>query len=180
MAEKDTLLLAGGAIILAGAAYYLYSSMKKTYASEPLPALPQPEQAPLRSTTIARSFGSDALRATYGQTVQPAQSSTAKGYVPAQQGSVASRFGMAYLPAMMATPSGIFGLSTETISEFQSYLTALGYLDNSQGDGSMNPATVQAVKVFQKNHAMPQSGNLDDATMSVIRSAYDAMMAAKA
>jgi hypothetical protein len=184
MAEKNTFILAAGALAVVGAGFYLYKTMKKASAAElPANVVPPADQPALRSTTIAQSFGSAALRGVHNMQTAPASSSTDKGYIPAAEqprlrsASIAQSFAPAMAFRTTATPSGILGLSTETISEFQTYLQALGY--PNEGNGDMTDNTVQAIKVFQANHAMPQSGVLDQATMDVIRSAYDAMQASK-
>lgn len=182
MAEKRIIVLAGLAV-LGGAGYYVYREMQKKKGAA-LPYAPAPSSedvGPARKALIAAQKYVPTMSDRLGNAMSsrapeiPGSGATPPAGPLVTRKSIA--YGMAYLPAMAVTPSGILGLSPETVSEMQTYLAALGY--PNEGNGDLTPQTTQAVKVFQANHGMAQTGKLDDVTMSAIRLAYDAMMASK-
>lgn len=105
---------------------------------------------------------------------QPAQSGRRK--VKTQAG--AQRYGVAigqYIPEK-ATGAVGRGQQGERTKAAQDLLIKAGFLDEASGsnkgrDGKFGPKTEAAVKAFQKQHGLPQSGQLDAATMTALQDA---------
>jgi len=62
------------------------------------------------------------------------------------------------------------------VKELQSYLFAISHFDRTvpkvTADGFYGQRTVEAVKIFQSNHNLPQTGKTDTATWNKIISVY--------
>lgn len=112
----------------------------------------------------------------------PYPSDKSDGYNTVRQYLATVKSNEAYLDGLSKTaaPSGAAALvlkkgdRSDDVKHMQTHLASLGYMDPKKvqnGDGLFGPGTEAAVKQFQHDHGLPETGKADLATRKAIRAA---------